>query len=105
VVGAGDYGGFGVHADFEILNRQGGWIEMWIFDICEELGFVAYLAIVFGVNEVGADHTVEGAGVMVHLSFIPQVLHHNQFGFLRIVSGFLSNCAHRKEAEKQTTAC
>jgi hypothetical protein len=100
VVGAGDYGGLGVHADFEILNRQGGRIEMWILDVGEELGFVADLAIVFGVNEVGTDHAVESAGIVVHLRFIPQVLHDNQFGLLRVVSGFLGGRAHRKEAEK-----
>jgi hypothetical protein len=82
VVNANHYGCIGVHADVDVLNGEAGWFELGIFDVGEELGFVADLAIVLGVNELAADHGIENTGVAIYLGFIPQVFHDQELGFL-----------------------
>ncbi len=65
--------------------------ELRVFDVGEELGFVADFAIVLGVDELAADHGIEDAGVAIHLGFIPQVFHDQEFGFLGVVFRFLGS--------------
>jgi hypothetical protein len=106
VVNTDDHGGVAIHADFEVLDGQYIGSELRVFDIGEELGFVADLAIVFGIDEFAAEHGVEGAGVATYLSFIPQVFHDNQLGFLRIVFGLLGSGRHgRNQGQQKTAAC
>src|SRR5271167_1554188 len=81
----------GIHADLDVLNGEDGGFELRVFDIGEELGFIADLAIVLGVDEFVAQHGIEDAGVAIHLGFVPQVFHDQELGFLGIVFRFLGH--------------
>ena len=61
---------------------QAGEIELRIFDVGEELALVADFPVILGVDEFRADHGIEGAGVAIYLSFVPQVFHHPELGLL-----------------------
>ena len=89
VINADGHRGISVHTYFDILNGEDGGYELRIFYVGQELALIADLAVVFGVYEGLADHAVKGAGVAVHLRFVPQMFHHQELVFLRVVSGLL----------------
>lgn len=103
-VGADDNGRVSVHADFRILNGQGGEIELRIFDVSEKLGPVADLAVVLRIHEIGPNHGIERAGIAIHLGLVPQVFHQEQPGWLGVVSWNLPGLAERGNSEKKPAA-
>ena len=82
VIYADDYGGVRIHADLEVLNSQAGDVELRVFDVGQKLAFVADFAIVLRIDEFAANHEIKGTGIAAHLSFIPQVFHHQELGLL-----------------------
>ena len=99
VIDADDYSGVAVHVGLHILNRQAGGLELRVFDIGEKLRLVANLAIPLGVDESGANQAIERARVAIHLGFVPQALHYQQLGLLRVVFGLLrSRVPQRKDS-------
>lgn len=69
-----------VHIYLSVSDCETGRLELRVLNIREELGAITDFPVVFGINEVGADHRVESPSVSIDLGFVPQALHKEQFG-------------------------
>src|SRR6266851_7914941 len=69
-IDAGDDSRLSEKIDFDVLDACDRGFEERIFDIGKKFGFVAYFAIVFGIDEALGDKGVQGCGIAIDLGFV-----------------------------------
>ena len=85
---------------FDILDRRESGLEPRIFNVGQEPLLVAELAIPLRVYETAGNERIEGGGVTIHLSFVPEALKDKKLAFARI--SLLGGEPDRKSSQQET---
>lgn len=67
---------------FHVLDVHGDGFEVRVFDLGQELRFIADFPVEFGVDELVRNQRIQNRSVAVDLGFVPEMLKHEQLALL-----------------------